>query len=66
MLLKCAQITIELHSILNFLPATACIRQFLPEKHTFYGKVSKSIVCVALVCKAADKIRITIFSNSSE
>jgi hypothetical protein len=38
--------------------------QFLPEKFTFYGKVSKSVAYVALVRKAADEIRITIFIKS--
>jgi hypothetical protein len=36
------------------------LRQFLPEKLTFY-RVLKSIACVALVRKAADEIRTTIF-----
>jgi hypothetical protein len=41
------------------------VTQFLPRKLTFYGMVLKSIACVALVHKAADKIRITIFFKSS-
>jgi hypothetical protein len=42
------------------------LTQFLPRKLTIYGRVLKSIACVALVCKAAVKIRIMIFSNPSE
>jgi hypothetical protein len=37
------------------------------EKLTFYGRVLKSVACVALVRKAADEIRITIyFLNPAE
>jgi hypothetical protein len=35
--------------------------QFLPRKITFYRKVSKSIACVVIVCKAVDEMRVTIF-----
>jgi hypothetical protein len=38
--------------------------QFLPEKHTFYDKVLKSVAYMALVCKAEDETRITIFLKS--
>jgi hypothetical protein len=38
--------------------------QCLPVKLTFYGTVLKSIACVALVRKAADEIKITIFFKS--
>jgi hypothetical protein len=48
-------------SILNLL-----LRQFLPGKFIFYGRVLKSVTCVALVCKAADKIRIPLFSTPLE
>jgi hypothetical protein len=37
------------------------LTQFLPGKHEFCGRVLKSIACMALVHKAADEIRITIF-----
>jgi hypothetical protein len=37
------------------------LTQFLFAKLTFYGSFLKSIACVPLVRKAADKIRITIF-----
>jgi hypothetical protein len=37
------------------------LTQFLPGKLTFYGRVLKSIACVALVRKAADEIKITIY-----
>jgi hypothetical protein len=37
------------------------LTQFLPGKLTFYGRILKSIACVALGHKAADKIRIAIF-----
>jgi hypothetical protein len=35
------------------------LTQFLPVKLTFYGRISKSVACVALVGAAADEIRIT-------
>jgi hypothetical protein len=35
----------------------------LPGKLTFYGRVLKSIACVALEHKAAEEIRITIFKH---
>jgi hypothetical protein len=35
--------------------------QILPGKLAFYARVLKSVAYVALVCKAADEIRITIF-----
>jgi hypothetical protein len=61
MLLKCARITIELHIILNLLlQQLISDTVFLPEKRTFYGRVLKSIACVALGRIAADD-RITIF-----
>jgi hypothetical protein len=37
------------------------LTQFLLEKLTFYGRVLRSITCVALVHKAADEIRIKNF-----
>jgi hypothetical protein len=37
------------------------LTQFLPGKLTFYDRVLKRISCVALVPKAADEIKITIF-----
>jgi hypothetical protein len=37
------------------------LTQFLLEKLTYYGRVLMSIACVALVRKAANDIRITIF-----
>jgi hypothetical protein len=40
------------------------LTQFLLEKLTFYGRVLKSIACVALVLKAAYEIIITIFFTS--
>jgi hypothetical protein len=40
------------------------VTEFLPRKLTFYGRVLKSIACVALVQKAADEIRITISFKS--
>jgi hypothetical protein len=43
MLLKCAQQQLVSDTI-------------LPGKLTFYGRILKSIVRVALVCKAADEI----------
>jgi hypothetical protein len=43
-----------------------CLTQFLPGKLTFYGRILKSVAPVTLVRKAADEIRITIFSNHSE
>jgi hypothetical protein len=46
-LLKCAQITIELHIILNL-------------KNSFHCKVLQLEACVALVRKTVDKIRITL------
>jgi hypothetical protein len=39
------------------------LTQFLPGKLVFYGMVLKPIACVAIVLKAADEIRITIFSK---
>jgi hypothetical protein len=61
MLFKCAQTTIQLQICsCNSLYLT----QFLLGKLTFYGRVLKSIACVALVRKAADEIRITIFFTS--
>jgi hypothetical protein len=50
----------------KFSPATACIRQFLPGKRTFYGRVLVSTPCVALLRKTADEMSITIFSSPSE
>jgi hypothetical protein len=40
------------------------LTQFLPRKLTFYGRVLKSIACVALVRKAADEMRIKISFKS--
>jgi hypothetical protein len=37
------------------------LTQILPGKLAFYGRVLKLIACVALVRKAADEIKITIF-----
>jgi hypothetical protein len=39
------------------------LTEFLPGKLTFYGRVLKSIACVALACKAADEIIMTIFKS---
>jgi hypothetical protein len=63
MLLKCAQITIELHitCILHLLLQHLVSQQFLPGKLTLFGRVLKSVAYVALVRKAADEISITIF-----
>jgi hypothetical protein len=54
MLLKCSQIAIELHIILNVLLQEVYPAQFLSGKPTIYGRVSKSIACVALVRKAEE------------
>jgi hypothetical protein len=37
------------------------LTQFLLEKLAFYGRLVKSLVCVAVICKAVDKIRIKVF-----
>jgi hypothetical protein len=61
-LLKCVQITVELHIILN-LPLQELVQyvtQFLPGKFTIYSRVLKSVACVALVCNPANEIRPTI------
>jgi hypothetical protein len=42
------------------------LTQFLPGKLAFYGRVLKSTACLAVVGKAADEIRITIYLNPSE
>jgi hypothetical protein len=42
------------------------LTQVLPGKLTLDGRVLRSIACVVLLHKAADEIRITIFSNPSE
>jgi hypothetical protein len=49
--MKCAQITIDLHIILNLLLKQLVWDTFLPGKHTFYGWVLKPIACVVLVAK---------------
>jgi hypothetical protein len=63
MLLKCAQITIELgrHNILNFLLQQLASDTIFYQKNLFYGRVLKSIACVTLVRKAAEKRIIAIF-----
>jgi hypothetical protein len=57
-LLKCVQITIQLHVILNVL-----LQQLgsdnLSEKLTFCGRALKLVACVALVHEAADEVKIT-------
>jgi hypothetical protein len=59
-LLKCAQITIELHLDLNLL-----LQQLLSDIHcilfTFHGSVLKPTACSTLVRKVADDIRIQLF-----
>jgi hypothetical protein len=60
MLLKCAQITIQLHIILNLLLQQLVSDTILPVKFTFYGRVLKSIACVALVREAAGERRTAI------
>jgi hypothetical protein len=61
MQLKCAQISKELHIILNLLLQQLVSDTILPGKLTFYGRVLKSIACVPPVCKAADEIKVTFF-----
>jgi hypothetical protein len=64
MLLRCAQITIELHTVLHLLLQLLVSGIILLGNLTFYGRVLQS---TALIRKAADEIRITIFfSNPSE
>jgi hypothetical protein len=63
--LKCAQIAIELHIILNLVLQLVSDTVFI-WKSTFYGRVLKLLACMALVHKAVDKIRVMIFSNPSE
>jgi hypothetical protein len=53
----------ELHIILNLLLQRIVPGSFYLESLHFYGKVLKSIACVALV---RNGIRITIISNLSE
>jgi hypothetical protein len=67
MLLKCTQITVQNHIILNLLLQQLVSDTILSGKLTFYGWVLKSIASVDLVRKASDEIRITtFFSNPSE
>jgi hypothetical protein len=56
MLLKHAQITLELHIILNFL-----LLQLVSDTIFIWKTYILSYGCVALVRKAADEIRVTIF-----
>jgi hypothetical protein len=64
MLLKYAQIIFELHIILNLLQQVVSDNFYV--KNVFYGRVLNSIACVALVRRAADETRITMFSDPSE
>lgn len=41
--------------------AKAFTRQLVPEELTLHSKVSKSIACVTLICKAAYEIKSTFF-----
>jgi hypothetical protein len=54
----------KVHIILICSWSNLYLTQYLPEKLTFYGTVFKSVACVAIVRKAADEIRITIFFKS--
>jgi hypothetical protein len=58
-LLKHAQITLELHIILNFL-----LLQLISDTVFIRKTYILSHGCVALVRKAADEIRVTVFSKS--
>jgi hypothetical protein len=55
MLLKFAQITIELQIILNFLLQSLNVTIFT-YKLIFYGTVLKILACVALLSKAGDEV----------
>lgn len=59
MLLKCAEITMELHIILKF----SCNNFYLKNIH-FAARFLKSIEFVTLLSKAAYEARITIFLKS--
>jgi hypothetical protein len=66
-LLKCAQITTELHIILNYLLYQLESDNFLAGKLVSYDTVLISVPCVALVCKAAaEEIIIMIFFLNKE
>jgi hypothetical protein len=56
LLLKCVQITFELYIIFNLLVQRLW-------KTCIYFRVLKSVACMEVVRKAADEIRIKIFSN---
>jgi hypothetical protein len=61
----CTQITAELHIILNLLLQQLVFDTVVTCKTcTVYVGFLKSTACVALVRKAADEIRITIFLKS--
>jgi hypothetical protein len=61
MLLKCAQIAIQFHIILNLLLQQFVSDSFYLENLRFMVEVLKTIVCLALVYKAAGKIRIMTY-----
>jgi hypothetical protein len=68
--LNYAQITVELHIILNFLPQqlVGCMTQYVSylEKADFTAGFY-SVACVVLLCKAADETNYEyLFPNSSE
>jgi hypothetical protein len=62
---ECAHITVELHIILSTSLSGLHLAQVLHGNITFYGRVLKSIACEELVPKAADKLRIILFSHLS-
>jgi hypothetical protein len=53
-LLKCAQITVKLHIILNLFLQNLRLSQFLPGELTFSGNVLRSVARVPPAYKAAD------------
>jgi hypothetical protein len=65
-LLKYTQISIELHIILNFILQRLVSDIVFTSKTCVYDGIFKSVTYLALLRKAADEIRIKIFSYLSE